>query len=134
MKPDSKFIVFVLVSGFSAVVNLALRTALGTVITYGLSIVLAYFCGMAIAYVLNRLYVFGRSGRTVASEFVRFGLINLVGLTQVWLVSVALAHYLFPTIGLFPYAETIAHGTGLASLILTSYFGHRYFSFAPRAL
>jgi putative flippase GtrA len=134
MKLDSKFTGFVLVGGFSAAVNVALRTALGTVLNYDLSIMLAYFCGMTIAYVLNRLYVFGRSGRTVASEFVRFGLVNLVALAQVWLVSVVLARYLFPAIGFFWYVETVAHGIGLASLIVTSYFGHRYFSFAPRTL
>jgi putative flippase GtrA len=134
MKLDSKFTIFVLVGAFAAVVNIASRTAIGTMLSYDLSIMLAYLCGMTTAYVLNRLYVFGRSGRTVASEYVRFGLVNLVALAQVWLVSVALARYLFPAIGFFWYAETIAHGIGVASPIVTSYCGHRYFSFAPRTL
>src|SRR5687768_14180457 len=116
---DNKFIGFVLVGGFAAVVNVVSRVALGTVLSYDLSIVFAYLCGMTTAYVLNRLYVFERSGRTVASEYVRFGLVNLVGLAQVWLVSVVLARYLFPAIGFAWHAETIAHGIGVASPIVT---------------
>ena len=52
---------------------------------------LAYLVGMTIAYLLNRLFVFERSGRAVADEYVRFGIVNLVALAQVWIVSVGLA-------------------------------------------
>jgi putative flippase GtrA len=131
MKLDNRFIAFVLVGGLAAAVNVASRVALSMVLDYDLSIVIAYLCGMTTAYLLNRFYVFERSGRSVASEYVRFGLVNAVALAQVWLVSVILARHLFPAVGFNWHAEFIAHGIGVASPIVTSYFGHKYFSFAP---
>jgi putative flippase GtrA len=131
MKLDNRFIAFVLVGGLAAAVNVVSRVALSMVLNYDLSIVIAYLVGMTTAYLLNRYYVFERSGRTVASEYVRFGLVNAVALVQVWLVSVILARHLFPAVGFNWHAELIAHGIGVASPIVTSYFGHKYFSFAP---
>ena len=130
MRLDNKFIVFVLVGGFAAAVNVLTRIALSFVLNYDLSIVLAYLVGMTVAYALNRTYVFGESGRTVRSEYLRFGLVNVVSLAQVWFVSVVLARYLFPAAGFAWHAETIAHGIGVASPVVSSYFLHKYFSFA----
>ncbi|WP_445492852.1 GtrA family protein [Rhodopseudomonas sp. RCAM05734] len=133
MKPNREFIVFLVVGGFSAVVNVLSRIAFSLLWNYEVSIVLAYLCGMTTAYVLNRVYVFESSGRSVASEYLRFGLVNLVALVQVWIVSVGLANYLFPAIHFTWNAETIAHGIGVSVPIVSSYFGHKYFSFAGRA-
>ena len=53
-----------------------------------------------------------------------------VRLLLVWLVSVGLAHYLFPALGFTWHDETIAHAIGVAIPIFTSYLGHKHFSFA----
>jgi putative flippase GtrA len=133
MKLSREFLVFLLVGGFAAGVNVLSRIAFNLAFSYQTSIVLAYLCGMTTAYILNRIYVFESSGRGVASEYFRFGLVNVVALVQVWLVSVGLAYYVFPAIGFSWHAETIAHGIGVSVPIVTSYFGHKYFSFAQRA-
>ena len=59
----------------------------------------------------------------------RFVLINLLALVQVWLISVGLANWIFPMVGLVWQAELIAHIVGVLSPVVTSYFGHRYFTF-----
>lgn len=130
MAIDNKFIVFILVGGFAAAVNVLARIALCFVFNFDLSIALAYLVGMTVAYALNRAYVFEKSGRTVRSEYIRFGLVNLVSLAQVWFVSVALARSFFPAVGFSWHAATIAHGIGAASPVVSSYFLHKYFSFA----
>jgi hypothetical protein len=50
--------------------------------------------------------------------------------TQTWLVSVGLLRLVFPAIGLQTQPELVAHAVGLASAALTSFWGHRAFSFA----
>ncbi|QDM17985.1 GtrA family protein [Tardiphaga sp. vice278] len=132
MKLRREFVVFLLVGGFAAGVNVLSRIIFNLSFSYDVSVVLAYPVGMTVAYVLNRIYVFETSGRGVAGEYVRFGLVNVVALIQVWLVSVGLAHHLFPAIGFTWFADTIAHGIGVAVPIFTSYFGHKHFSFARR--
>ncbi|SMC86370.1 GtrA family protein [Rhizobium sp. RU36D] len=124
------FIRFALSGGFAAAVNILSRLALSQVTTYSVAIVIAYLLGMTTAYVLMKLFVFEKSGRSVQNEYIRFGLVNLVALVQVWAVSMALARFIFPWIGFDFHAETVAHIIGVLSPIATSYFMHKYFTFA----
>ncbi len=129
----AQFARFLVVGGVAAAVNILSRIALNLVMSYGAAIVVAYVCGMTAAYVLNKLFVFTPSGRRIHDEYLRFTLVNLVAVAQVWIVSVGLAFYVFPSIGFTWHAETVAHIVGVIVPAFTSYFGHRYFSFgAPR--
>ena len=126
----SPFSRFVFAGGVAAVVNIMARIALSQVMSYGLAIIIAYLIGMSTAYVLMRIFVFERSGKSVAHEYVRFGLVNIFALMQVWIVSEGLVQWLFPTIGFDWHAETVAHTIGVLSPVAASYFGHRFFTFA----
>jgi putative flippase GtrA len=97
---------------------------------YELAIVAAYICGMTVAYLLNKRFVFEASGRGVRSEYLRFTLVNLLAVAQVWVVSVGLARLVFPSIGFTWHADTVAHVIGVIVPVFTSYLGHRHFSFA----
>jgi len=125
-----RFARFLVVGGIAALVNILSRIGFNLVMSYEAAIVFAYLCGMTTAYGLNRLFVFSPSGRAVYDEYLRFTIVNLVALTLVWTVSVGLAFYLFPAIGFTWHAETVAHIVGVTVPAVTSYFGHRYFSFA----
>ena len=127
-----RFALFVVAGGIAALVNIASRIALNLVMPYEVAIVVAYVCGMTTAYALNKLFVFERSGRAVTDEYVRFTLVNLVAVAQVWLVSVGLARLLFPAVGITWHAETVAHVIGVIVPVFTSYLGHKHFSFAAR--
>jgi len=127
----NQFARFLVVGGLAAVVNILSRIVLNLVMSYEVAIIFAYLCGMTTAYLLNRFFVFTPSGRAVHDEYLRFTLVNLIAVAQVWIVSVGLALYIFPMIGVTWHAETIAHIIGVAIPTVTSYFGHRYFSFAP---
>jgi putative flippase GtrA len=126
-----RFVLFLLAGGIAAAVNIASRIALSHVMPYEIAIVVAYLCGMTTAYLLNKFFVFESSGRGAASEYTRFALVNLAAIAQVWIVSVGLARLIFPAIGFFWHAETVAHVIGVAVPVFTSYLGHKHFSFAP---
>ncbi len=123
---------FLVTGGVAAGVNVGSRWLLSHAMVYEVAVVVAYLIGMATAYALTRLFVFERSGRTMVDEAVRFALVNMVALVQVWVVSVGLARLVFPAIGFAWHAEDIAHLIGVAIPAVTSYFGHRHFSFAKR--
>ena len=127
-----QFLKFLLTSGFAALVNLAARYLLNRVMAFEVAVVLAYLVGMAVAYVLARLFVFEASGRSVASEFRRFAIVNLVSLAIVWLVSVSLARLVFPAIGFAWHPDDVAHLIGVLAPAITSYLGHRFYTFSRR--
>jgi putative flippase GtrA len=93
------------------------------------AVVAAYLIGMLTAFALSKLFVFQPSGRHPGHELFYFSLVNLLAIAQVWAVSVGLAEYLFPAIGMTLYPEGIAHAIGIAIPVFTSYLGHKHFSF-----
>jgi putative flippase GtrA len=125
----AKFIRFVVSSGVAAVVNIVVRLLLQFVMGYELAVFLAYLVGMSVAFVLARLYVFDGRSRRADGQFLRFAAVNAIAFAQVWLVSVGLARYAFPAIGFHWHAETVAHIIGVGSPVVSSYLGHRHFSF-----
>ncbi len=128
----SEFLKFLVTGGLAALVNLASRYALNLFMSFEAAVVVAYLIGMTTAYVLARLFVFQRSGRSVVSELRRFAIVNVVALAIVWLVSVGLARLLFPAVGFTWHADDIAHLIGVLSTAVSSYFGHRLYTFAQR--
>lgn len=127
-----QFLMFLLVGGFAAAVNFGSRIALGTVVTYVPSIIVAYCLGMVTAFVLNRALVFKSASNALHHQAAWFIAINGLALIQTVLVSLALARWLLPGLGVDQHAETIAHAVGVAVPVITSYFGHKYFSFSTR--
>ena len=128
-----RFALFLLAGGIAAAVNILSRIALNWAMPYEAAIVVAYLAGMTAAYLLNRFFVFESSGRGAASEYLRFALVNLAAVAQVWIVSVGLARFVFPAIGFSWQPETVAHVIGVAVPVFTSYLGHKHFSFAAKA-
>ena len=125
-----RFTLFLVTGGTAALVNILSRIVINWFVSYEVAIVLAYLCGMTAAYLLNRQFVFEASGRSLRSEYLRFALVNVLAVAQVWLVSVGLARLIFPATGFTWHAETVAHVIGVVVPVFTSYLGHRHFSFA----
>lgn len=126
-----QFARFLLVGGIAALVNIVARLLLSLALPFELAVVLAYLCGMLTAFVLGRIFVFTEAGGTAHGQLLRFTLVNLVALAQVWLVSVMLVDWLFPLLGFTWQAELVGHTIGVLSPVFTSYLGHKHFSFRP---
>ncbi|MDR9437303.1 MAG: GtrA family protein [Thiohalophilus sp.] len=125
----TEFMQFLVVGGFAALVNFISRIIINEWVGYRLAVVLAYLVGMLTAFILSKIYVFEKSGRHHWHELRDFTLVNLLAVVQVWLISVGLAEYLFPAVGYTVYAPEVAHLIGLAIPAVTSYLGHKYYSF-----
>lgn len=127
-----QFGLFLMVGGVAAGVNWLARLGLSGVLPLPAAVSAAYLIGMAVAYGLNRRFVFAASGRGVRSEVFRFAIVNVVSFTQVFVVTLALARLIFPAVGFELYPEAVAHAIGVLSPAVTSYIGHRRYSFAPQ--
>ena len=120
---------FLAVSGIAALVNLVARVAFSRFVIYEIAVALAFPIALTVAYILNRRYVFPNSDGNTRRQYVRFALVNLLALVQVWGISVGLLRLVFPAVGFEWHVELIAHAVGVASPAITSYFAHKYYSF-----
>ena len=124
-----QFLKFLVAGGLSVPVNLGSRHLLSLVMPYEAAVVVAHLCGMLTAFLLTRSFVFERSNRQVSNELARFTVVNVVSLTVTWVVAVGLLRIVFPRVGFDTYPELVAHIAGLGLASLTSFYGHRRYSF-----
>jgi putative flippase GtrA len=132
----SRFIAFLVTGGIAAGVNIASRWLLEFVVSFEAAVVYAFLAGLVTGFLLFRLFVFKAATGGKHWQFVRYTLVNLVALAQVWLISVGLARFVFPAIGVTWLGETAAHVIGVLSPVASSYILHKRFSFraVPRVV
>lgn len=131
-----QFLRFLAAGGVAALANFGSRIAFSLVLPYAAAIVLAYLVGMVTAFLLNRAFVFTGAANPVAQQAGRFVLVNLAAVAQTLAISLLLARWGLPALGIGAHAETIAHAVGVLVPVFTSYLGHRHWSFRaaePRA-
>ncbi|WP_322042777.1 GtrA family protein [Paraburkholderia sp. J67] len=126
---SKKFLMFLLTGGFAAAVNWGSRILYNHWMPYSAAIVVAYITGMVTAFVLAKMFVFTDSKQSTHRSAFFFTLVNLVAIAQTWAVSVGLAYYLFPRIGMNWHDRDIAHLVGVIVPVFSSYIGHKKFSF-----
>ncbi|MCG6205029.1 GtrA family protein [Rhodopseudomonas sp. HC1] len=125
----SRFVRFLLVGGAAAAINIGSRVVISKFVAFEYAVALAFPIALTFAFVMSRWLVFERAGSSAWGQYLRFFLVNLVALVQVWLVSVGLAQWLFPMIGWILYPELVAHTIAVCSPVLTSYYAHKLFTF-----
>lgn len=130
MPTPNQFVRFLIVGGFAATVNIGSRLIFNYFTSYEVAIVLAFIMGVTVAFTLNRLYVFDLGQRHALKQYLRFTIVNIIALFQVWIISVSLARWIFPSVGFTWHSETIAHSIGVISPVGTSYMAHKYYTFS----
>lgn len=122
-------VLFVAAGGLAALANYGSRFGFSLWFSYPVAIVCAYLVGMVVAFVLMRTYVFDGSGKALAPQVMKFVLVNLVAVLLTLGVSLVLARWLLPALGVRQHVEAIAHAFGVAFPVLTSYIGHKRATF-----
>ena len=124
-----QFLFFLLTGGTAAAVNFGSRIVYSQWLNFSSSVILAYITGMIFAFVLAKLFVFKESQQSVHRSVAFFVLVNLVAALQTWAISMGLAYYLLPSLGVTLFVREIAHAVGVAVPVFTSYIGHKRWSF-----
>jgi putative flippase GtrA len=125
----SEFAGFLVAGGLAALANVGSRMLLSWFVSYPVAIVLAYAVGMITAFVLMRGQVFDARSKRLGGEIGAFVVVNALAVLQTLFVSLGLAYYALPWIGIERHAEAIAHFIGVAVPVITSYYGHKYWTF-----
>ncbi|GAC1607203.1 MAG: hypothetical protein NVS3B3_09640 [Aquirhabdus sp.] len=124
-----QFMIFLLTGGTAATVNFCSRIVYSRWLDFSSAVILAYITGMITAFVLAKLFVFKDGQQSVRRSIVFFILINVVAALQTWAISMGLAYYLLPSLGVTLFAREVAHAIGVAVPVFTSYLGHKRWSF-----
>ena len=124
-----QFLAFLVTGGIAALVNFGSRILFGQWMSYSASIILAYLCGMTTAFLLARAFVFTDSQRSTTHSALWFAAVNVFAVFQTWAISLILARHVLPWAGVTTHAETIAHAVGIMVPVVSSYYGHKHFSF-----
>ena len=124
-----QFAGFLTFGAVSASVNWISRFVYSTAMPFSMAVVCAYLTGMATAFLLFRRYVFPTSPRPIKRQVAWFVVVNIVGLCEVWLISMLLVTIVLPGLGVERHVEAIGHGVALAAPALSSFFGHKYLTY-----
>lgn len=127
--PTPQFFRFLLAGGIAAAANYGSRFLFSLWLSYGLAIVLAYLVGMVVAFVLMRQHVFDGHKSALAPQITKFVGVNALAVLQTLVISLVLARWVLPRLGVVEHAEAIAHLIGVLVPVVTSYFGHRMLTF-----
>lgn len=126
---NRQFAGFLVAGGIAAAANVGSRIVFSLFMGLEAAVVLAYLVGMAVAFTLMRTRVFPPSGAPLARQVALFSAVNLLAIVQTLVVTLILARLLLPAMGVRSFVEEIAHIAGVGVPILTSFLGHKYFSF-----
>lgn len=124
-----QFIAFLITGGIAAIANFGSRIVYNEWVGFSAAIILAYITGMITAFVLARIFVFTNSSRALHSSAFYFVLVNIVAAAQTWIISIVLAFYVLPSMGVETYVREIAHAVGVVVPVFTSFIGHKYLTF-----
>jgi len=124
-----QFLAFLCTGGIAAAVNFGSRILYNQWMGFSAAVVLAYLTGMVTAFLLAKAFVFKDSEQATHKSIGFFILVNLVAVLQTWIISVSLAYYFLPLMGVENYVKDIAHAVGVAVPVFSSYIGHKKWSF-----
>lgn len=116
--------------GVAAALHWVARYGLSQWMVFSTAVLIAYFVGMAVAFALNRAYVFPGATTTLAQQTTRFVATNLAFLPVVWLTSLFFANTLLPYVGITWGREGLSHGIAVALPTVITFFIHKFFTFS----
>lgn len=124
-----QFILFLVSGGIAAAANWGSRFLFSLWMPFEAAVVFAFMVGLVTGFVLMRAFVFAGAGRPIAPQAGRYLVVNAAALAQTLAVSVILARWALPAMGVQEHAEAIGHLVGVLFPVVTSYFAHRMYTF-----
>ena len=125
-----EFVRFLISGGTATVGNLATVWVARHFVSFEWSLVAGVASGSTISFLMSKIFAFrSRTWGRARGEAARFALVYGVGLVLYWSVSVA-ARPMFVIAHVQPqWADMGAVLSGAVVMTLTSYFGHRFFTY-----
>lgn len=124
-----QFLRFLVAGGIAAGANFGSRFAFSSFFAYGVAVFFAYLVGMLVAFLLMRGHVFNARQGPLAPQVTKFIGVNVLAVLQTLAISLLLARWVLPSVGILDHAEALGHLIGVLVPVVTSYFGHKYLTF-----
>lgn len=124
-----QFIRFLLVGGFSAVVNFSVGYLSADYLPLNIDYILGHLSGMVVAFILFELLVFGKADHERHKSIGAFILINLLAVVQTYIIGTALEGHFFPSIGYTFFADELARAIAIMVPVVSSFIGHKHITF-----
>ncbi|MGN0895003.1 MAG: GtrA family protein [Succinivibrio sp.] len=125
---SKEFLIFLLTGGLAATANFFSRIIMSYLgIEFYLAVFFAYVLGMVVAYILFRSVVFKKNDISLKRSIALFCIVNLIGIVLTFLLSNFLYYVLLKDLPLL--RGEISHGIGIMLPAVSSYIGHKYFTF-----
>lgn len=125
----AQFVRFLAAGGLAAAANIVSRIGFSHWVTLPVAVIFAYLVGMAVAFVLMRSYVFPAGRAVLHRQLLVFALVNIAAVIQTLVVTLVLADIVLPWAGVRSDVDLIAHVAGVCVPIVTSFIGHKWWSF-----
>jgi putative flippase GtrA len=120
---------FLLVGGVAVVLNWLSRFVLNQFMSYAWAITLAYLVGIIVAFVLNRIYVFPYSERSLETEMFLFFVVNITVFPLVWVAAYVLGEWIFVAWLSRQPALALGHGIAILSPVFLNFALHKFITF-----
>ena len=120
---------YLLFGGMAAALNWGSRFGWSLILPFQFAVIAAYATGAAFAFVTFRRFVFDASGGGLGAQARNFAIVNLLGALQTWILAMVLVDKVLPAIGWRFQPEACGHAVAIAAPVVSSWFGHRYFTF-----
>lgn len=120
---------YLVAGAMAAGLNWGSRFGWSLFLPFSLAVAAAYATGMAFAFMMFRRFVFNASEAGVGSQLRNFLIINALGVAQTWILAVVMVDKILPAMHWTFQPEACGHALAIAAPTVTSWFGHRYFTF-----
>lgn len=119
-------------TGVTATVGNMLMVSLAVhVMAYRFALIAGLATGFVISFVMGKLFAFrSRSAQHSGGELKRFLIVYAVGAALLWGVGMVVGLHLAPLILPQRLAELCGVLAGASIMVVTSYFGHRFYTYA----
>ena len=124
-----QFVLFLVSGGVAAALNWGSRFLFSLWMPFEWAVVCAFGVGLATGFVLMRTLAFEGRGKPALPQAGRYAIVNATALAQTWIVSMLMARWVLPAIGITEQAEPLGHLVGVLFPVLTSFFAHRLYTF-----
>lgn len=124
-----QFALFLLSGGLAAGLNWASRFFFSIFFQFEIAVVLAFLVGLLSGFLLMRLFVFDGVGKQLTPQVGKYVVVNLFALIQTLVISIMCVRWLLPLDRDVEQVEALAHLAGVLVPVVTSYFGHKFWSF-----
>jgi putative flippase GtrA len=125
-----EFARFILTGVTATVGNIATVWAARFIVSFEVALLAGIFAGIALSFTLSKLFAFGsHSWERARGEAARFLIVYAMSCTVYWVLAVVCGRFVLVR-GVAP--ETAEIGgilIGAGTMTITSYFGHRFFTY-----